>query len=100
MASCTDYEGSYTVTQTSCIITGCTIPPGSRIEVVCSPTMQFLLDSTPHAASVNSVGQIEVPTLDLVASVTGSVAQRYLFGVTQPAAQDSGGTEVWGADEG
>lgn len=99
MASCTDYEGIYTVTQTSCI-TGCTIPLGSRVEVVCSPTMQLLLDSTPHAASVNSAGQLEVPGLDLVASITGVLPERYLFGVTQPAAQDADGTEVWGADEG
>lgn len=100
MASCSDYEGSYTVTQTSCLA-GCTVPPGSSIQVVCSPTMQFLLNSASHAASVNSFGQIEVPSLDLVASVTGVLPQRFLFGVAQPtAASTSGSSEVWGAEEG
>lgn len=100
MTTCSDYEGSYTVSATSCS-SGCTIPPDAKLEVVCSPSMQFLVDSTSHSASVNTQGQLEVPELALVASVTGTPPVRFLFGTAEGgASRDSGGSEVWGADEG
>lgn len=100
MASCSDYEGTYTVSETSCT-SGCTIPPSTMLEVVCSPTMQLLVGSASHAATINSVGQLEVSSLGLVASVTGSSPSRFLFGVAEGSGSlDNGTKEVWGADEG
>lgn len=100
MATCSDYEGTYTVDNTSCS-SGCTIPPSSTLAVICSPSMQFLVGTTSHPASVNSEGQLEVSELGLVASVTGSSPARYLFGVAQSGTSlSNGGGEVWGAEEG
>jgi hypothetical protein len=62
--------------------------------------MQLVLNSASHAASVNTFGQIEVPSLELVASVTGALPQRFLFGVAQPSAASASESEVWGAEEG
>lgn len=98
MATCSDYEGTYTVSETSCS-SGCTIPPNASLEVVCSPSMQFLVDSASYSASINSNGQLEVPALGLVASVTGSSPSRFLFGVAQGSSLDNGSTEVWGAEQ-
>lgn len=100
MAQCSDYEGRYTVTQSSCS-SGCAINPDDELEVVCSPTMRFLLNGTPHDAQVNSMDQLEVPGLDLFASVTGVAPLRFLFGTAQGNdGMDSNGKEVWGAEEG
>jgi hypothetical protein len=100
MLSCSDYEGSYTVGTTSCS-SGCVIPASSTLEVVCSPSMELLVDTASHAASVNSEGQLVVASLGLVASVTGSAPNRFLFGVAEGGSSLSNGdVEVWGADEG
>lgn len=99
MAVCSDYEGTYTVTETSCG-SGCTIPASSTLEVVCSPSMQLLVDSTGYSAAINTSGQLEVAALGLVASVTGSTPNRYLFGTAQGSSLLDGSTEVWGAEQG
>jgi hypothetical protein len=99
MASCSDYEGTYTVTQSSCS-SGCSIPPSSTLEVVCAPSMQFLVGTTSYSAAVNMSGQLEVSALGLVASVTGTAPNRYLFGVAGGSSFTGGDPEVWGAEQG
>jgi hypothetical protein len=99
MASCSDYEGTYTVTESTCS-SGCTIPSSSTLEVVCSPSMQLLVGTTSYSAAVNASGQLEVSALGLVASVTGTSPNRYLFGVASGSSFTNGDTEVWGAEQG
>jgi hypothetical protein len=100
MATCSDYEGIYTVNATSCS-SGCTIPPDAQLEVRCSPQMELLVDTTSHPASINAEGQLEVAELGLVASVTGIAPNRFLFGVAEgSSSMQEGGTEVWGAEGG
>lgn len=98
MATCEDYEGTYEVTQTSCT-EDCTIPPGSTIVISCDP-MTFTLNSQPYSAEVDSEDHLVVPALDLVASVTGSDPNRFLFGVAGTDGMMGGGNEVWGAEQG
>jgi hypothetical protein len=99
MASCSDYEGTYTVSQTTCS-SGCAIPPNATLEVVCSPSMELLVDSTGYAATINGEGQLVVSELGVVASVTGVSPARFLFGVAQGSSFTNGNPEVWGADQG
>lgn len=98
MATCQDYEGTYEVTETNCTA-GCTIPSGATIVVSCSP-MTFTLNGQPHSAQIDANGNLEVPGLGVVAGVTGSDPNRFLFGMAGVDQMTGGGTEVWGAEQG
>lgn len=98
MATCEDYAGTFQVTETTCE-TECTIPSGSTIVVSCAP-MTFTLNGQPFAAQIDGNGHLEVPGLGVVAGVTGSDPNRFLFGVAGSEQMTGGSNEVWGAEQG
>lgn len=104
MLTCEDYEGEYTVSQTSCTSSPCKIPAGATVRVRCETPPKFEVEPNPgvpttYDAEINTDGQLVVEDLELVASVTGSEPNRYLFGVAMSAMMTSA-TEVWGAEQG
>lgn len=100
--NCSDYEGFYVMTSQ--------IPPDKQLRVECTTEgVRFHVnEDPPYAAEINGVGQLEVEALGLIASVTGTEPNRYLFGVASFTGESGlklteGGVsqpEPWGAEEG
>lgn len=99
--SCANYEGPYVLISP--------IPPNKQLQVVCSTEgVELRVDEDTYEGVINTVGQLEVTALGLVASVTGTEPNRYLFGVANFAGGsgsklEEGGAnqpEPWGAEEG